>query len=146
MGLATGRMAGDIRASSGAAVEGGALVLTGADGSRIVWSLKERRLVRSGPGGERAWRAGITSMKVTVERMGPARRGSYESRGSMPLRFRPAPQGASPHESGASLSAALVTTRPAVPFVEVTFETESPGGDRRHVCYVGACPRAAEAQ
>ena len=31
----------------------------------------------------------------------------------MPLRSRPAPQGASPHERGASSSAALVTTRAA---------------------------------
>lgn len=68
MGLATGRMAADIRASSGAAAEGGALVLAGSDGSRIVWSLKERRLVRSSPGGERTWRAGVTSMNVITER------------------------------------------------------------------------------
>jgi hypothetical protein len=68
MGLATGRMAADIRASSDAAAEGGALVLAGPDGSRTVWRLKERRLVRSGPGGERTWRAGIMSMEVTAEK------------------------------------------------------------------------------
>lgn len=71
MRRAADRLAGDIRGASKAAAGDKSLALTGADGSRIIWRLREGRLVRTGAEGEMTWRTDLADMKVAAKRVRP---------------------------------------------------------------------------
>lgn len=68
MGFAADLVARDIRTASNATANDDSLTLTAADGSHIVWSLRDGRLTRSSSQGERTWRAGLAGLSVMTER------------------------------------------------------------------------------